>query len=363
MATAASSHAVTNAPKSSSDASATPPGLNSSVAEVSAATPGQPAPEVPAKSAGQVLPRSQAQYALPTVPQTPLDYNGSEEGMLAGTAHSTSTVPPRLPAIERLSGLDVGNLGSPDNDIPRDDARSVTHWTMAKVDQPFEARHALTLPISLFPATVLPFPFDHTSAKMAYDLPQGFQAMQQVQRADISTSKTASARRAPVDLAFVADHYDSVGFPRGRSSTSNEEEHFAHLQKHLSLLSPRIFMASKLGHDSKTSSKATKVVSLKASPVVPYQQAEAELSRQRDSLINSIVNGDQYRRGDASAALMNAKGIGGSKLELDPRKKIVFDSIGWTERLGILDTVDVHTTYLEPVIQVSQARWGYREPR
>jgi hypothetical protein len=248
----------------------------------------------------------------------------------------------------------------------------ITEWTLSADMSPLEASHDLAAPPALFPVTIPSFPFDEDSAHCA-SLPEGFKPMPLASDLNQQQGQVTTARPrvnvAPVNPAFVADHRYSIGLPdrhsSGTSTATDDQVHKAHLQKHLSLLDPRIFAVKVPTGSTRTSSLApadraastittaskrpTKVVPLKAGPAVPYEQAERELARQRESLLDDIVRSGRYPRGDASAALEAA---GGGKLEIDQRKKVVFDSIGWTDRLGILDTVDVQTRYLEPIIQV-----------
>jgi len=285
------------------------------------------------------------------------EYGAEKREMGAGGAGSS---PPRLPSIRPLSGFGETDHGHDDNRTAR------TEWTEAADIQPMEVSHDLTPPPSLFPVSTPSFPYDEESARCAYDLPEGFKPIPPVttQQQQTVTSDRHGVNLAPVNPAFVADHRISVGIPnRQRSpsaSAADDAVHRAHIRKHLDLLEPRIFNVKPRGrpmrtssltrrtHNSVPGSKGTKVLPLKASRAVPYQQAERELTRQRESLLDEIANSGKYPRGDASTALETARD---GKIEIDPKKKLVFDSIGWTDRLGILDTVEMDTQYLELVVQ------------
>ncbi len=259
--------------------------------------------------------------------------------------------------------------GFDDNDTAQ---RSRREWSEADSSTALAKRHELIEPRTLFPIVVPTFPFDEESAKTVDVLPEGYRPIQVVRNRQSNAVSTSRQRPAQavlsVDPAFVGSHFYSYGFPRrGEGSSSVDDEfHQRHLQKHLRLLSPIIFTATAHGRPARFQNRndlrggvARRVEALRAGPVVPYYQAESELERQREALIASIVGGSRFPRGHASAALL--AGGAANKLDVEHRKKVVFDSVGWTERLGILDTIDVHTQYLEPIIQVRTGDGDARE--
>ena len=322
----------------------------------------------PPPLASSSLPRSQAQFSLPTIPPSPMDEHGAVNSEMGAGGALACSSPPRLPSIRPLSGFGETDQG---HDIK---TTGWTEWTEAADIQPMEVSHELTPPPSLFPVSIPSFPYDEDGARCAFDLPEGFKPIPQVTTQQQQTVRTErhGVNVAPVNPAFVADHRYSIGIPnRQRRSPSasgtDDAVHRAHIRKHLDLLEPRIFYVKPRGRPmrtpsltrrtnaSSTGSKGTKILPLKAGRAVPYEQAERELTRQRESLLEDIANSGRYPRGDASTALETARD---GKIEIDPKKKLVFDSIGWTDRLGILDTVDMHTQYLEPVVQVSREERG-----
>lgn len=133
--------------------------------------------------------------------------------------------------------------------------------------------------------------------------------------------------------AFVASRsYSYNPFP----PPAHPSEHQAHIAKHLPLLEPRIFQPT----NRLARTRPGKVKPLEATPPVSTLERDRILDEQRDRLAGKIAWSESVAR-DAGLRAPPP----------DERAVEIFGRAGWSDRIGVRDTLDVHTKVLPPVIQ------------
>lgn len=140
-------------------------------------------------------------------------------------------------------------------------------------------------------------------------------------QASSSTPATQSVATEPYDPRFINDHWYSsraLSVPTKEETARASAEHIAHHLKHLKLPRP----------------SATPNVIL---PKMPLGQGGPSLEEQRQAMVLKIADESDRR----------------PRKVLTEEGKRVFEKAGLSHKLGIKDTVDVRTRWLEPVIQVS----------
>ena len=292
------------------------------------------------------IPRSQGTFALPTVPQTPAFSEEVQAGLLDRRAGAgagglqqqpgTVGIPSRgssmmnepavmgyVPVRERLeenSKLITARGVESSGTSGSYDCRE------AKVG-PFEVDHDLTSPRQLAP----------------YPVPDKNLAMQESRKFVTEQSRAVSKKD---DSRSPAVHYPAYSATREYnfhpSPPGAEQPSHSHLNHHLQLVQASLFSPQSAGRlRTVGASKPGRYVPLIPGVPVTTDQRDRELVSQREGLVNGIVRVETGRQG-----LKPVRG-------LDERSVEVFKRAGWESRVGVLDTVDVRTRVLEPVIQVS----------
>lgn len=251
------------------------------------------------------LPRSPASYELPPIPSTPDIDVRHGQGQWYGQGNVQGQGQRRT-----QDGLSDSKQGRGDQDVKtKTIGRDHAVWAQGKDSQVIATKHDLTLPQPLFDTTTMP--------------------SIQSTRSHLSTG--------PVNEAYIASRSFSYNpFPPAAS----QEEHDAHLNKHLALLNPRIFQPT--AHVAQL--EPGKILPLHApGPIVSMGERNQVLDAQREELTIDIVESEEVAR------------AGGKRLPVLNEKALeVFERIGWEDRVKVADTLDVYTTVLPPVIQVSK---------
>ena len=125
--------------------------------------------------------------------------------------------------------------------------------------------------------------------------------------------------------------------PPGATEPSAE-----HIQRHLALLS-QSFNHSRMSKVGAT--KPGRYVPLIPGIPVSTTDRDRELTNQREGVVSRIA------REESVSERSGARGVK-AKNGLDERSVEVFKRAGWESKVGVLDTVDVRTRVMEPVIQV-----------
>jgi hypothetical protein len=303
------------------------------------------------------LPRSHGTFALPTVPQTPAFSDEVQAGLLDRSVGGGSAPAPGL--RERFE-LDAGSMGY----IPVDDHRHGLGFggkdgIAGSSEKPAEWReigsgplikqHQLTTPRQLAPYKVTDpnviaeesRRFVTAQSKVGRLEPNhiGTVARGQGQHdGELAIAgSTQSAHSAYIPIREYAFHPS----PPGATDPSPE-----HIQRHLALLS-NSFTHSRMSRIGAGASKPGKYTPLIPGIPVSTTERDRELINQREGLVSRIA------REEAVAERSGARGIK-PKNGLDERSVEVFKQAGWESKVGVLDTVDVKSRVLEPVIQVGR---------
>jgi hypothetical protein len=138
---------------------------------------------------------------------------------------------------------------------------------------------------------------------------------------DAPSSASTGVATAPADPRFINDHWyssRSLSVPTKEETARASAEHIAHHLKHLKLPRPSV----------------TPNVIL---PKLPLGSGGPSLEEQRQAMVMKIAEESDTR----------------PRKVLTEEGRRVFEKAGLSHKLGIKDTVDVRTRWLEPVIQVS----------
>jgi hypothetical protein len=299
------------------------------------------------------LPRSHGTFALPTVPQTPAFSDEVQAGLLDRSVGGGSAPAPGL--RERFE-LDAGSMGYIPVDEHRhglgfggkDDSEKPAEWREIG-SGPLIKQHQLTSPRQLAPYKVTDpnviaeesRRFVTAQSKVGRLEPNhiGTVARGQGERdGELATAgSTQSAHSAYIPIREYAFHPS----PPGATDPSPE-----HIQRHLALLS-NSFTHSRMSRIGAGASKPGKYTPLIPGIPVSTTERDRELINQREGLVSRIA------REEAVAERSGVRGIK-AKNGLDERSVEVFKQAGWESKVGVLDTVDVKSRVLEPVIQVGR---------
>lgn len=306
------------------------------------------------------IPRSPGKFALPTIPNTPLAESIERERELtAGGARGFGDKEEVLRTPDEREGYrGFGEKVDVDKGIPAPKGYAATHlpptaslsvtnndgsksalvWSDGSRDQVIQKEHDLTPPQQLFPIAI---PTAEEVIDGNYSIIPAKQTDQKLAKVD---RDGATISKKPWNPAYVATRVLS-DHPYPPAAT--EAECAAHLQRHLALLPATIFSpgsAHRAAH-----AKPGKARIFQAGPVVSAAARDVELDRQREDLIARLIKMEDEAIADnkrfEKAALLDS--IRAEKLE-------AFEAAGWKNRLEIMDTVDITTTVLEPIIQVSR---------
>jgi hypothetical protein len=293
------------------------------------------------------LPRSHGTFALPTVPQTPAFSDEVQAGLLNRAATG--------PTLRERFETDAGSMGYvPVNDYQRpglgfggkDGISSTRSEWRETGGMPLIQDHQLTSPRQL-----APYMIPDTNA-IAEESRRFVTAQSKVGRLEPnqigSHSHTTTGQRdvglatagslQSVNSAYVPiREYAFHPSPPGATEPSTE-----HIQRHLALLS-NSFDHSRMSRIG--ASKPGKYVPLIPGIPVSTTERDRELTNQREGLVGRIA------REETVAERSGGRGVK-AKNGLDERSVEVFRRAGWESKVGVLDTVDVKTRVLEPVIQV-----------
>lgn len=314
------------------------------------------------------IPRSPGKFALPTIPNTPLaesierereltlggpQYQGREEVLrtpderegFRGIGEKIE-VEKGIKAPEGYAAVHLPQTASV-SVTSNDRSRSALIWSDGSRDQVVQREHDLTPPRQLFPVAI-------PSAEEIMDgnysiIPTNKQSERQLERVGADGIPIS---RKPWNPAYIATRVLS-DHPYPPAAT--EAECAAHLQRHLALMPATIFSPSSTHRAAHA--KPGKARIFQAGPLVSAVARDVELDRQREDLIARLIQQEDQavaaNQRFEKAALLDS--ISSAKLS-------AFEAAGWQNRLEILDTVDITTTVLEPVIQVSRscAVWHFR---
>lgn len=148
-----------------------------------------------------------------------------------------------------------------------------------------------------------------------------------------SAAQITSQSSGAVNPAFVASRsYSYNPFP----PPADLSEHQLHIAKHLPLLEPLIFQPT----HRLARTQPGKVKPLEATPPVSTLERDRVLDQQRERLAGKIAWSETV-----------ARQAGLRAPPPDERTLEIFDRAGWSDRVGVRDTLDVHTRVLPPVIQ------------
>lgn len=307
------------------------------------------------------IPRSPGKFALPTIPNTPAaEALERERELTLGGGHEGNQEILRTPderegyrgigeqivaerGIQAPQGHAAAYLPATSSVAVTSDDRSKSAliWRDGSQDQVINKKYDLSPPRPLFPVT-LPTADEIINGDYSIIPSEKHQGSRQLDRTD----GTATVTKKPWNPAYVATRVLS-DHPYPPAAT--EAECAAHLQRHLALLPATIFSPASAHLAARA--KPGKALTLQAGPLVAASQRDVELDRQREELIARLV---QY---EEEAAASNRRFEKAALLESPRAEKIwAFEQVGWKDRLEILDTVDITTTVLEPVIQVSFIR-------
>ncbi|KAJ9096573.1 hypothetical protein QFC19_007105 [Naganishia cerealis] len=304
------------------------------------------------------IPRSPGKFALPTIPNTPAaEALERERELTLGGGHEGQQEVLKTPD-EREDYRGIGERIATDRGIPApqghaaaylpptasisvmsdDRSKSALIWREGSREQVLHKDYDLSPPKPLFPIT-LPTADEIIDGDYSIIPSDKHQATRQLERTDDKGPIT----KKPWNPAYIATRVLS-DHPYPPEAT--EEECAAHLQRHLALLPATIFSPASAHLASRA--KPGKAMLLQAGPLVSAATRDAELDRQREELIGKLIKYEEEavasdRRFEKAALLESPL----------PEKLWAFEQVDWKDRLGILDTVDITTTVLEPVIQVS----------
>ncbi|KAJ9121678.1 hypothetical protein QFC22_002298 [Naganishia vaughanmartiniae] len=302
------------------------------------------------------IPRSPGKFALPTIPNTPAaEALERERELTLGGGHEGNQEILRTPderegyrgigeqivaerGIQAPQGHAAAYLPATSSVAVMSDDRSKSAliWRDGSQDQVINKKYDLSPPQPLFPIT-LPTADQVINGDYSIVPSEKHQPTRQLERSD----GNATVTKKPWNPAYVATRVLS-DHPYPPAAT--EAECAAHLQRHLALLPATIFSPASAHLAARA--KPGRALTLQAGPLVAAAQRDVELDRQREELIGRLV---QY---EEEAVASNRRFEKAALLESPRPEKIwAFEQVGWKDRLEILDTVDITTTVLEPVIQ------------
>lgn len=218
-----------------------------------------------------------------------------------------------------------------------DRSKSALIWSDGSRDQVIQKEHDLTPPQQLFPIAI---PTAEQVIDGNYSIIPTKDSERQLAQVDRDGNPVS---RKPWNPAYVATRVLS-DHPYPPAAT--EAECNAHLQRHLALLPATIFSPGSVHRAAHA--KPGKARIFQAGPVVSAAARDVELDRQREDLIARLI------RQEEEAIAANKRFEKAALLESIRAEKLqAFEAAGWKDRLEIMDTVDITTTVLEPIIQVS----------
>jgi hypothetical protein len=301
------------------------------------------------------LPRSHGTFALPTVPQTPAFSDEVQAGLLDRSVGGSAPAP----GLRERFELDAGSMGY----IPVDDHRHGLGFGSKDVagssEKPAEWReigsgplikqHQLTTPRQLAPYKVTDpnviaeesRRFVAAQSKVGRLEPNHIGTVARGQGERDGEFATAGSTQSALSAYIPIREYAFHPSPPGATDPSPE-----HIQRHLALLS-NSFTHSRMSRIGAGASKPGKYTPLIPGIPVSTTERDRELINQREGLVSRIA------REEAVAERSGARGIK-PKNGLDERSVEVFKQAGWESKVGVLDTVDVKSRVLEPVIQVGR---------
>lgn len=300
------------------------------------------------------LPRSHGTFALPTVPQTPAFSDEVQAGLLDRSVGGSA---PAAGLRERFE-LDAGSMGY----IPVEDHRhglgfgskDGTAGSSEKTAEwreigsgPLIKQHQLTTPRQLAPYKVTDpnviaeesRRFVTAQSKVGRLEPNHIGTVARGQGERDGELATAGSTQSALSAYIPIREYAFHPSPPGATDPSPE-----HIQRHLALLS-NSFTHSRMSRIGAGASKPGKYTPLIPGIPVSTTERDRELINQREGLVSRIA------REETVAERSGARGIK-PKNGLDERSVEVFKQAGWESKVGVLDTVDVKSRVLEPVIQV-----------
>jgi hypothetical protein len=307
------------------------------------------------------IPRSQGTFALPTVPQTPAFSEEVQAGLLDRRVGAGAGAGAGVGGLLEQQQQQPGTVGIPSRGSSMIDGPAVmgyvpVHERLEESSRLVDARginsHSSSRSYECREATVGPFETHHdlTSPRQLapYPVPDKNLAMQESRQFVTEQSRAVSG--ATDNSRSPAVHYPAYSATREYtfhpSPPGAEQPSNSHLNHHLQLVQASLFSPQSAGRlRTVGASKPGRYVPLIPGVPVTTDQRDRELVSQREGLVNGIVRVETGRQG--------AKPVRG----LDERSVEVFKRAGWESRVGVLDTVDVRTRVLEPVIQVS-VMWG-----
>lgn len=300
------------------------------------------------------LPRSHGTFALPTVPQTPAFSDEVQAGLLDRSVGGGSAP---APGLREKFELDAGSMGY----IPVEDHRhglgfggkdvagsseKTAEWREIG-SGPLIKQHQLTTPRQLAPYKVTDpnviaeesRRFVTAQSKIGRLEPNHIGTVARGQGERDGELATAGSTQSALSAYIPIREYAFHPSPPGATDPSPE-----HIQRHLALLS-NSFTHSRMSRIGAGASKPGKYTPLIPGIPVSTTERDRELINQREGLVSRIA------REEAVAERSGARGIK-AKNGLDERSVEVFKQAGWESKVGVLDTVDVKSRVLEPVIQV-----------
>jgi hypothetical protein len=219
----------------------------------------------------------------------------------------------------------------------RDQIHSATRgaeWKDQHV-RPIEMEHHLTQPLQILPVSL---PNHDSILAESRQFIRGGSVGTKGEHTAAGNKIHSTVITGPTNPAYVA----SRAYSFNPSHEASEDEHQAHIAKHLALLQNKLFNPQATA--SYSAVRPGKILPLKAGPLVPLASRDETLLAQRDQLISHIVSSEQLAEKEGRRAHKGKDG-------LDERTIESFTRAGWEKRLGVLDTIDFKTRTLEPVIQ------------
>lgn len=287
------------------------------------------------------LPRSHGTFALPTVPQTPAFSDEVQAGLLNRVSAG--------PTLRERFGTDVGAMGYvPVNDrreVRVNDVEQSSEWRETRM-RPLVQDHQLTSPRQLAPFAV------HDPRTVQEESRRFVASQSRITRGEANQVgivgreqrlATAGSIQSTETAYLPVREYTFHPAPPGATEPSTE-----HINRHLALLGQSFNPAQLRKTGAARPGKYTPLI-----PGIPVSTTERdrELINQREGLVGRIA------AHEATAERSGARGVK-AKNGLDERSVDVFRRAGWENKVGVLDTVDVRSRVLEPVIQVSRGkRW------
>lgn len=266
------------------------------------------------------IPRSKGTYTLPSVPKT----GGLMDEVAAGLRDTSKSRSASHPTSQAVTTTQDRHTGS-----------TPLQWRQASI-APLDNNHNLASPQTLFPYTA-PNIEEQYRENRAFVRDQSILDPAKRKAAGITSFATNPTRAAPNPSYIASRQYSFTPF----GSETAQQESEAHLQKHLALLQGKLFAPQQ---NARFIAPGKILPMQTTGPVVEPRERDRILRHQREQLVGRIAQNEKIAEREGQRAVKAQNGI-------EERTMEIFGRAGWNDRLGVLDTVDVRTKILEPVVQ------------